>query len=439
MEAEEIKGALQEKLNELDKKFSKTEELQAIKNEFNEKLKEINHSNDIEKVKADSEKALNDLKADFEKKFEEQKEINIKQGKALAEKKEQKNAKVSIVNEFKEKYEEFGGGKKTNTQDSLFSIKVWDSADTVSFEDVTNTTYPANGTTSNVTNAEVYSTQILPGIWAKKRPLSKVMDLVNRIPLNGNRLVTMSEKDIVGDAEFTLECGLKPVIKITYEATESKAGKIPAFWKTTEEIRKFLPTVTAKYKSTVAQLVNEKIPKAVLFGDATAGVQGIKDRASAFTPDPALQIHTAPNEYDAIGAAISSLEAMGYFPNAIMMHPYAWRKMKQGKATDGHYLLSNGSSIQILNDGIEWDGNKLQFIKDATMGVDDLMVADLEVVFVAMDGNISYREGYNNDGDMRRNLLSHLNEMFLAVAIPEGATAGLIYDTFSNIKTAVTI
>ena len=436
MDAKEIQEALQVKLDEFKGKVATPDQIESLKSELNEQIKGLKVKESLEGVKSEFNEQIEALKSEIEAKNTQLDEVLEKQGEELAKRKTSV-AKVDISNEFEEKYKELGGGKTTNSAE-LFSIKAWDSADTVTFGTVDTATYGANGSPSNVVGADVYSTQVIPGIWAKKRAISKVMQLVNRIPLNGSRLVTMSEKDIVGDAEFTLECGLKPIVKINYEATESKAEKIAAFYKTTEEIRKFLPMVVSKYKSTVGQLVSEKLPRAIMNGDTETGLKGIKDYAGAFTIDPALKIHVAPNNYDSIGALIASLEARSYYPNTIMMHPFAWRAMKQNKESDGHYNLSNGSSIQILNDGIEWDNGKLTFIKDETMGVDDIFVGDLEVVYVAMDGNISYREGFNNDGDMRRNLLAHVNETFLAVAIPEGATAGLVYDTFSNVKTLLT-
>lgn len=442
MDEKEITDILQLKLDGLKGKFATPDQFENFKKDFtknlNDSIEDLKKGIDIEGIKEEGKKSLEDLKADFEKKFNDQNEILIKQGKEIAKKTNQKTEGVSVIKEFKEKYEEFGGGKDTQAGE-LFSIKAWDSSDTVTYGTVDATTYPDNGSTSNVAGGEIYSTQIIPGIWAKKRPITRIMEFVNRIPLIGNRLVTMSEKDIVGDAEFTKECDLKPIVKITYEATESTAKKVAAFWKTNEEIRKYLPAVTNKYRSTVTELINEKVPKGVLYGDTETGLVGIKDRASAFTPNPALQIHDTPNEYDSLGAMIASLEGMGYMPDVIMMHPYKWRAMKQNKEDDGHYSLSNGSSIQILSNGIEWDGRRLEIIKDPTMGVDEVFVADLEVVFVAIDNEIIYREGYNNDGDMRRNLLAHVNEIFLGVAIPEGATAGLVYDTFANVKTLITI
>ena len=442
MDAKEIKEALQEKFDEFKDKAVGKKQLDALETAFNDtiekKFKEMQNSDSLKDLKDAHEKQMQELKDEFAKKFEEQEGILKKQGEEIAKKNPSTTKKMSVLKEFSEKYEEFGGGQDTKASE-LFKIKVWDSADTVTYGTVDAATYPDNGSATNVVGADIYSTQIIPGIHTKRRPITAIMDLVNRIPLNGYRLVTMSEKEIVGDAEFTLECGLKPIVRISYEATESTAKKVAAFWKTNEEIRKFLPAVINKYRSTVRDLVMEKVPKGVLYGDAATGLVGIKDKASAFTPNPSLQIHNAPNEYDALGAVIASLEAMSYFPNAIMMHPYKWRAMKQRKEADGHYSLSNGSSIQILSDGIEWDGRRLEIIKDPTMGVDDLFVADLEVVYVAMDNEIIYREGFNDNDDMRRNLLAHVKEIFLGVAIPEGATAGLVYDTFANVRTLVTI
>ena len=188
-----------------------------------------------------------------------------------------------------------------------------------------------------------------------------------------------------------------------------------------------------------AELVNDKLPNVVL--------AAVKAGASAWTPNAALAINTNPNNYDALGAVIATLENTGFEPNAIIMNPIAWRNMKQEKNADGIYTLANGQSIQLVTNGLDWGGTVIPYIKDPEMGVDEFIIGDLkETVKVGVDSELLYFEtdgrtdavATNAASGLSRNIRTHVLEKFFGVIIPDATKIGLIKDTFTNVKTLIT-
>ena len=186
------------------------------------------------------------------------------------------------------------------------------------------------------------------------------------------------------------------------------------------------------------ELVNDKLPTVVL--------TQIKAAATAFTPNPAFQINNNPNNYDALGAVIASIENLGKFPSAIILNPIAWRNMKQEKV-NGIYTMSNGQSIAILDNSLDWGGTQIRIIKDPTIGIDEFIVGDLfDSVKVGVDSSLMYFEtdgrtdaNTSSTSGLSRNIRTHVLEKFFAVLIPTPNRIGLVKDTFSNVKTLISI
>ena len=177
------------------------------------------------------------------------------------------------------------------------------------------------------------------------------------------------------------------------------------------------------------ELLMEALPKAVLSAARAGGV--------AFTPDPTFKVET-PNNFDAIVAVVSGLINNGFVPNAVMISPNAYGLMITSKATDGHYNLSNGGSIQIIGSTIKYGEFDIELVQDPDLAADEFIIGDLTNIFVFVDNNVEYHQGYNDNDDMRRNIVSHVLENLAAILIPNGAETGIVKDTFANVKTLIT-
>lgn len=386
---------------------------------------------EIDKTLSEKEKEVSDLKETVEA-----------QGTKIVELSTTKSEtkKENLEEYFKEKYDE--AVEKDNftvsKQIKIDASKVTISTDVMSVNTINSTDFPAAGSTGVVgAGVQTLMGQLL-GYYGYRKPHSRILDLVDVVPLDSANLIVINET-VTGDAAITTECKLKPIVKIAYATQEKSADPVAVEWATTTKLRRFFPNLVNRMLKKIAELVNDKLPNVVL--------DAVKAGASAFTPNAALAINANPNNYDAIGAVIASLETLGYTPNAIIMHPIAWRNMKQDKTADGIYTLSNGESIQLVANGLDWGGTVIPYVKDATIGIDEFVIGDLmETVKVGVDSELLYFEtdgrtdavATNAASGLSRNIRTHVLEKFFAVIIPTATQNGLIKDTFTNVKTLIT-
>lgn len=400
-------------------------------------------------IDAAVEAGVSALKTEFEGKLTEKdtvigtlKETVDAQGVKIVELSTSKGEtqKETLEAVFKEKYDE--AVEKTNftvpsTGFKIDTSKVTVSTDVMSVNTVNSTDFPAGGSTGVVGAGVQTLMGKLLGYFNYRKPASKILDLVDVSPLDSANLIVINET-VTGDAAITTECKLKPIVKVAYATQEKSADPVAVEWATTTKLRRFFPSLVNRMLKKFTELIEDKLPNVIL--------DAVKAGASAFTTNAALAINGNPNNYDAIGAVIASLETLGYTPNAIMMHPIAWRNMKQEKNADGVYTLSNGESISLVANGLDWGGTVIPYVKDPTLGVDEFVIGDLmETVKVGVDSELLYFEtDGRTDGvatvasGLSRNIRTHVLEKFFAVIIPDATKNGLIKDTFANVKTLIT-
>lgn len=396
----------------------------------------------ISAFKTDLEKTNSEKEKERVKEVADLKEIVEKQGVKITELSTVKSElpKENLEAVFKEKYDE--AVEKDNftvaKQIKIDTAKVTVSTDVMSVNTINSTDFPAAGSTGVVGAGVQTLMGKLLGYFGYRKPSSKILDLVDVVPLDSANLIVINET-VTGDAAITTECKLKPIVKATYATQEKSADPVAVEWATTTKLRRFFPSLVNRMLKKFSELVNDKLPNVVL--------DAVKAGASAFTPNAALAINANPNNYDALGAVIASLETLGYTPNAILMHPIAWRNMKQDKTADGVYTLSNGESIQLVANGLDWGGTVIPYVKDPTLGIDEFVIGDLmETVKVGVDSELLYFEtdgrtdavATNAASGLSRNIRTHVLEKFFAVIIPDATKNGLIKDTFANVKTLIT-
>lgn len=407
-----------------------------------EQIKELQ-----ETAKNKIDEATKQLKDDFEaqkKEAQEQKTVIEQLQKGLADamtviEEQGKKLKDTFVNTFKsgkaefaEKFKEAVEAHKGDNKDfkTSISIKSWTSTDTISVDDHTDTGYPANGVSGQLESAsgsghnwKPYFSQFL-GFFSKPKPKSRILDLVDVVPLEGYNLVAFVD-GVTGDAAVTEECALKPIVKPTLEPVIAQAKTVAAFWKWSYQYLKFFAGLADMFQKKVVELVTDKIPEQVL-----ATIQG---GGVAYTGGT-MQV-PFPTKFDAILAAVVELINKGYSPNGILLNATDYAEMMAMKNLHGTYNLSNNGSINIVNGIFQFNNTSIPYYLEAGMTHGELIVGDFSVVKVGLDGNVDYRTGTNNDGDFRRNLFSNIVETNYADLIVDNA--GIIKDTFVNILTDI--
>lgn len=402
-----------------------TTELAAMTPEQMDAYKADKKAHEEKEVQKRIDEAADKAKAEAFKKVEELETIVKAQGEKLAGGMSFGNASQSaeaIKAELKDLQEKTTKG----LVGERIAIKSFTGDDAIAVNDfpseTTGTIAGAIGTIAN------YFAQVLPGIFKKPIPKSNILDYCDMLPLNANRLVTISENRTVNMA-ITAEGVEKPVSDTVWEDVNEVANPVASIWKTTTQMRQFFPQFVQSFYNTLVAFMDKIIPEQV--------ISEIKSKGTAFTPIASQVVYDAPNDFDAIVQMIASLVNLGYVPNVAKVSNFTYSALKTLKATDGHYMLANNGSINLLTNEIQFGEVAVKFDTDPSLGADDVIVGDLMAVKVALDSNVAYVEAYEG-GDFATNKKSHLLEKFVAVNIPMALRSGVLVDTLSNVKTLIT-
>ncbi|UYW01789.1 hypothetical protein K5I29_02370 [Flavobacterium agricola] len=411
------------------------------KREFEQKQSEKTIKEALDQFKKDLETEAKTSKEAAEQQIQSLKSDLEDQGKQISklmEKEEEAGVNESIEKTF------INALKKERDEDSeliankqvRIALKDIPSNSVMTVNTVSAANFPSAGSSGVITSG-------MYGMWARFLGFfgllsneSKIMDLIDVQPLNEARLFAINTT-IIGDAEVTPECQLKPIVRMGFEDQTVDAEPIADMWLTNTKVRRFFPNLANFFKTAFGNLVNNKIPKEVL--------KVIRDNASAFTPNPLFNIDPNPNNYDALGAAIASLQLTGKDATGIVLSPIAYRNLKQSKF-NGVYNLSNGNSISLIDGGLDWNGVKIPVIIDKDLGHDEYIVANFfEAVKGGVDNQLIYMEtdgrtDSNQDSttSLAKGVRTHVLQRFCAFMIPDGVKSLIIRDTFSNTKTLIT-
>ena len=193
------------------------------------------------------------------------------------------------------------------------------------------------------------------------------------------------------------------------------------------------PAVVSDFYEHAMELVDNKIDDGLVTGDGLSNnITGIGEVASAFVAPTALaNYYTAPNIYDVIMAAATSVRLANFKGQITAVLNTVWMAQMQGiKRTDGTYIVppfvtSDGKKVGEVN-----------VVFANRMDPDAILIGDLKKFKVVFAENISYDEGYEND-DFSKNLVSRKLEAFLGTYIKASDAGSIIYDDIATILTAI--
>lgn len=412
-EANERKKEIEEATKDVsDKAVSAAKEAaKAAIDEAAKGQKEVITKEDFEKFKTQTNEQLNNI------------------GKAAGSK---ETPLAAFAKDFNDQYAKSmqSTNDKKGLMEGRLTVKAWDSLDTMTVTDVPAATYPANGTVGIANGILGFFTRLIPTFFRKPRPFSKILNYITVEPTEGEISATVISEDYVGEAALTAECALKPVVKLDFDPKTVNYDYIAVVWKTSRILLRLFAKMGFNVQKRFNELLMEKIPSIVLDAARTEGV--------AFTADPAFKVET-PNNFDAMVAVIAGLIKNGFVPNAIMISPNAYGLLITSKATDGHYNLSNGGSIQIIGGTLKYGEFDIELVQDPELAADEFVIGDLTLIHLFLESGIEYHQSNSADtGDFQRNIVSHVLETLGAVLIPNGAETGIVRDTFANVKTLIT-
>ena len=402
-----------------------------------EKFKELAENLKGEMVGTETFEATKTELADARKELKDLAEIVEKQGKLISTENSVANQKNGVKS-FVEKYTKAIDDRRSDQEPVSFQVtdKAWDSSDTIAVGDADTTAYPANGvagliehtdgnTPANSFNWKPYFSQFVGWI-AKPKPKTNILNLIDIIPLVSDRLYAFVD-GVVGTVEVVPECELKPIVTPSLDVVSADAKTVAVFWKISNKFIKYYGMIVNRFIQKLGELINDAIPNLVL--------AEISSNASSFSLPSGFALVNAPNNYDALVAVGASLEMLGYTPSGILISPIDYANMKLTKGWDTNYSLSNNGSIALVNGNLEYNGEAIPYIKDPTLAAGTFVMGDFSVVKAGMDAGLTFRQGTNDNDDLRRNLTANVLEKDFVVLVTD--SAAIIKDTFANVKTLI--
>lgn len=283
--------------------------------------------------------------------------------------------------------------------------------------------------TGNV-NTTAYAA-VEPEIDRYPRAFSHLRDISSVGEITSPTLIIPEYNSKEGDAEWTPEGGLKPLLDATLSQRTITAGKVAVAYKTTEELAADFPAFFAEMRAEAIDKVGMKEAYGVLFGNGTGGqIVGVAGAMPAYTMTG--HVVEQANYFDAIYAAIIQTEAnteFNYKANGVLLNAADYATMMSTKSTSGVPLYEQykpffeGVSIYRENAGI---------IPQGTFIVGDfshLNIRDLQA--------LTWETGYADD-DFLKNCITVRVEKRLMAYIKNQHKYAFVKDTFANVLGAIT-
>jgi hypothetical protein len=385
------------KVKSITQTFANSSELTALKNQLND-LAAKAEANNNETLSKEVIRVAEELKA-------------------LKENGKQNNADMSIKGQIaaylaanNEKYEAFKRGEAKAFSIPL-DLKV--AGTMLVSTNINPTTYLPNR-------------EIVPSFTDIARNQPFLENYINSAGTSSARIVWVNKVNPDGNAAMTAEGVLKSLIDFDLATEESSAKKVTDRIKISTEMLEDIDFISAAIESELRYQIDIKVDEQLLVGDGIGGnLKGITEYASAYSLTTILT--TNPNNADAIIAAKTQIETQNFMATIAFVNPIDKANMKLTKTTTGERLVSLNTD----------EDTGVQVVSSNQIPVGYVLVCDPSKYIKRDYKNFTISYGWEND-DFSKNLVTVLGERRLHAYASDNNTGAFIYDTFDNIKTAIT-
>lgn len=230
-----------------------------------------------------------------------------------------------------------------------------------------------------------------------------------------------------GDAEWTPEGGLKPLVSWGYEVETSVAKKIAVRSKVSTEMLSDAPFMRSEIDRLLREILTNKVNASVLIGTGEgAEVKGVATGAAGYTNTDLNGTIEMPNRGDAIRAAILQLRLLNYKPDTLFLNPVDKASIDLSKDTTGHYLANE---IEALMRGVT-------IVETANIEAGKFLLMDSRKWNVRVYENLRLEYGWAND-DFEKNLVTVIAEMRLHSYQNSIDAGSVCYDDFDTVLAAI--
>lgn len=234
-----------------------------------------------------------------------------------------------------------------------------------------------------------------------------------------------------GNINVTGEANTKPIVSQKVKIQKVEAKKVPAIWYETTEFVNRIGAFGTPFRNNFRSRLVDRMANLIL--------TDVNSVAATWTLPTGFDLVESANNYDALTAIATFIEANKYVATHVVMNVVDVANMFTAKGLDGHYSLTNGGSIQVINGGTTLliNGSAIQLIKvDATIQAQGT---------VTMFDVSKLRFGLQNQVDMSTNPYKYWEENIIgmrlegafAVLLPENHPNAVVSSTFDTIINAI--
>ena len=243
-------------------------------------------------------------------------------------------------------------------------------------------------------------------------------------------LPVMSKTNEDGDAAWTAENGLKPLRDFDLVVTENTAKKVAEIATFSNEIMQDVDMFLEMLQLDLIEQLNLKEENGILFGTGSSNdPTGVADTASAFTLTSIST--TDPNNLDAIRAAVAQIVSLNHYPDVAFVNPIDAANMDLAKTSDGAYVLPPFTTAE----GMKISGVRIVEKNQIPQG--SVLVGNFKKVEIYDYQPLTIELGYTGD-DWKYNRITARAEKRLHAFVKTNNRNAFVYDTFANIKSAIT-
>ncbi|MCQ2042700.1 phage major capsid protein, HK97 family [Stutzerimonas kunmingensis] len=180
--------------------------------------------------------------------------------------------------------------------------------------------------------------QRAPGLFNNPQIRLSLLDLLPVVPVNSSSFEFMSLVTAAnGAAVQATEGSLKAESAPAFEVKTANIITIAHWVRASNQILSDAPALQNQLDNLLRYGVQAKLEAELMKGDGTTGhILGLELQATAYTP-------TATHASDRVGQAQTALQAAGWNPSVIVMHPTDWFAIASERAEtgNGQYVLGS--------------------------------------------------------------------------------------------------
>lgn len=255
-----------------------------------------------------------------------------------------------------------------------------------------------------------------------------IRDIVPVVQMNSSSVEVPVQKGRTNNAGMVAEGAAKPESDLQLELKTFNARVIAHHMKASRQILDDIPQLRGLIDSELVYGLKVKEDSQLLNGDGTGqNLFGMVPQATAFAPPITL---ASPQNIDIIGLALLQVANAEYQPDAVVVHPSEWFKIRTLKDAGGNYIYGDPGEVvvpRIFGAPI---------VPSLGMAADKFLVGNFQqaaTIYDRWDARVEL--GYVND-DFTKNMVTLLGEERLAFAVKR--PGALVYGDFSDAVTAAT-